>query len=67
MYSAGSLGSLALYDATKEDHHVIRILGKLYNLSEKLKNYVLRQETRCMVIDLETSSCTLAAVKFNKF
>lgn len=29
MYSAGSLGSLALYDATKEDHHVIRILGNV--------------------------------------
>uniref|UniRef100_A0A4W3J426 WD repeat domain 90 n=1 Tax=Callorhinchus milii TaxID=7868 RepID=A0A4W3J426_CALMI len=24
LYSAGSLGSLALYDATEEDHHVIR-------------------------------------------
>ncbi|XP_069761479.1 WD repeat-containing protein 90 isoform X2 [Narcine bancroftii] len=29
MYSAGSLGSLALYDATKEDHRVIRILGNV--------------------------------------
>ncbi|XP_078415215.1 WD repeat-containing protein 90 [Cetorhinus maximus] len=29
MYSAGSLGSLALYNATEEDHHVIRILGNV--------------------------------------
>uniref|UniRef100_A0A4W3JBA1 WD repeat domain 90 n=1 Tax=Callorhinchus milii TaxID=7868 RepID=A0A4W3JBA1_CALMI len=29
LYSAGSLGSLALYDATEEDHHVIRLLGNV--------------------------------------
>ncbi|XP_048465623.1 WD repeat-containing protein 90 [Rhincodon typus] len=29
MYSAGSLGSLALYNATEEGHHVIRILGNV--------------------------------------
>ncbi|XP_072416196.1 WD repeat-containing protein 90 isoform X2 [Chiloscyllium punctatum] len=29
MYSAGSLGSLALYNATEDSHHVIRILGNV--------------------------------------
>uniref|UniRef100_UPI00398F26DD WD repeat-containing protein 90 n=1 Tax=Pristiophorus japonicus TaxID=55135 RepID=UPI00398F26DD len=29
MYSAGSMGSLALYDATEEDYHVVRILGNV--------------------------------------
>uniref|UniRef100_A0A4W5QC57 WD repeat-containing protein 90 n=1 Tax=Hucho hucho TaxID=62062 RepID=A0A4W5QC57_9TELE len=27
MYSAGSLGSLALYNSSQEDHHVLRVLG----------------------------------------
>uniref|UniRef100_A0A8C7HMN6 WD repeat-containing protein 90 n=1 Tax=Oncorhynchus kisutch TaxID=8019 RepID=A0A8C7HMN6_ONCKI len=29
MYSAGSLGSLALYNSSQEDHHVLRVLGEL--------------------------------------
>uniref|UniRef100_A0A673Z2F4 WD repeat-containing protein 90 n=1 Tax=Salmo trutta TaxID=8032 RepID=A0A673Z2F4_SALTR len=29
MYSAGSLGSLALYNSSQEDHHVLRVLGNV--------------------------------------
>ncbi|XP_069036890.1 WD repeat-containing protein 90 [Lepisosteus oculatus] len=37
MYSAGSLGSLALYNSAEKDHHVLRVLG----------NVVSRGSTRC--------------------
>uniref|UniRef100_H2ZYH0 WD repeat domain 90 n=1 Tax=Latimeria chalumnae TaxID=7897 RepID=H2ZYH0_LATCH len=29
MYSAGSLGSLALYNSAEEDHHILRVLGNV--------------------------------------
>ncbi|RXM28033.1 WD repeat-containing protein 90 [Acipenser ruthenus] len=29
MYSAGSLGSLALYNSVEEDHHILRVLGNV--------------------------------------
>ncbi|XP_023663948.2 WD repeat-containing protein 90 isoform X2 [Paramormyrops kingsleyae] len=29
MYSSGSLGTLALYDSSQDDHHVLRVLGKV--------------------------------------
>ncbi|XP_041733420.1 WD repeat-containing protein 90 [Coregonus clupeaformis] len=29
MYSAGSLGALALYNSSQEDHHVLRVLGNV--------------------------------------
>ncbi|XP_036389825.1 WD repeat-containing protein 90 [Megalops cyprinoides] len=29
MYSAGSLGSLALYNSSQDDHHVLRVLGNV--------------------------------------
>uniref|UniRef100_A0A4W5QM74 WD repeat-containing protein 90 n=1 Tax=Hucho hucho TaxID=62062 RepID=A0A4W5QM74_9TELE len=59
MYSAGSLGSLALYNSSQEDHHVLRVLGELtltttHTIQLELVELLLRVDVS--ILDVESTS-----------
>uniref|UniRef100_A0A8C8EM98 WD repeat-containing protein 90 n=1 Tax=Oncorhynchus tshawytscha TaxID=74940 RepID=A0A8C8EM98_ONCTS len=49
MYSAGSLGSLALYNSSQEDHHVLRVLGDVLYCTERAPDALtVSSDNRCL-------------------
>uniref|UniRef100_A0A8C8CP46 WD repeat-containing protein 90 n=1 Tax=Oncorhynchus tshawytscha TaxID=74940 RepID=A0A8C8CP46_ONCTS len=59
MYSAGSLGSLALYNSSQEDHHVLRVLGELtltttHTIQLELVELLLRVDVS--ILDVESTT-----------